>query len=159
AFRDQVTRALAQVGPPAVPELLRLLEHEEPAVRLCALKALARVGPEAAKAVPALRKALKDTYAGCRARAAAALGEVGPAAKDAAPDLVGLLTDLDAVHTPAMQALAKLGAPAVPPLCKALKDKSAVRRARAARTLALMGPDARAGTAALAEALADKSAE
>jgi HEAT repeat protein len=51
--------ALIRIGPPAVPGLIRALEHDaEPRVRVNAARALARIGEAAA--IPALFRALAD---------------------------------------------------------------------------------------------------
>jgi HEAT repeat protein len=73
-------RALARFAPHAVGALARALETAtDPAVRLLAVDALARLGPRAAGAAPALRGAVRhDGDAAVRAAARAALAVVEP---------------------------------------------------------------------------------
>src|SRR5262245_44010924 len=49
-----VPRALARIGPPALPALKAALGHEQPAVRSGAAEALGEMGPPARTAVAAL---------------------------------------------------------------------------------------------------------
>jgi HEAT repeat protein len=53
--------ALVAIGSPAVPELLEVMEQDDPLVRLEAVRALAKIGDE--RAVPALFVALDDSSA------------------------------------------------------------------------------------------------
>lgn len=62
-------------------------------VHAAALKALGRIGPEAAVAVPAVTAALADASRDVRASAAEALGRIGSAARTAGPALAGALVD------------------------------------------------------------------
>ena len=51
---------LAQIGPASIPELIKLLGHEDRYVRMTAANALWEIGPRANGAVPALKEALSD---------------------------------------------------------------------------------------------------
>jgi HEAT repeat protein len=84
--------ALARIGEPAIPELVRLLEHPDAIPRARAAWALGRMGAKAKPAVPALMAALDDDDRLVRETAARALGQIGPDAAEAIPDLVRLLT-------------------------------------------------------------------
>jgi len=108
----------------------------------------------------------KDTKV--RAEAAAILSQL-PSPPEAAIDrLRELISDDDyyaafhgdwsvrfCVGEQAAQALAEIGVRAVPALRRALKNGSFRARCRAARGLALLGPDAQAATADLADCLED----
>jgi hypothetical protein len=54
--RDAAADALQEKGVEAVPELLALLESDDPAIRSGAVFALGEVGPAAEQALPALKK-------------------------------------------------------------------------------------------------------
>ena len=58
SVRKAAARALADIGKPAVPGLIRLLKHKNWHVRLLAAWGLGEI--EDRRAIPALRKALKD---------------------------------------------------------------------------------------------------
>jgi HEAT repeat protein len=147
--------ALGAIGPAAkdaTPALIKALEasYRQPEkkwkpwyIHGFAAWALGRIGPDAKEAVPALAKAAagKENY--CWGSAVWALSRMGPAAAPAQDVLIKLLGDDDAA-----EALANIGAPAVPALQKALAGGSA----GAARALGLMGPAAKAAVPDLAKA-------
>ena len=86
--------ALVQIGPVAVPALIKALRESKPAVRQAASEALGRLGPAAKAAVPALSEALKDSDFFVRAAAAFALWRIDgqtEAARSAISALVALL--------------------------------------------------------------------
>jgi hypothetical protein len=58
--RINARQALGAIGRPAIPEILRLLEDSNPAIRASALMAIDRMGPAAAEVIPALQRATKD---------------------------------------------------------------------------------------------------
>jgi HEAT repeat protein len=70
--------ALAAYGRPVLPELLRLLEHENDKAKILVLDALTRMGPDAASAYPTLMKHLRSDNLNLRNRAALALCSIGP---------------------------------------------------------------------------------
>ncbi|HZT79995.1 MAG TPA: HEAT repeat domain-containing protein [Gemmataceae bacterium] len=135
--------ALAQIGRPAVPELVKALRDEDRNTRLRAARQLAVVGPDAVDAVPALVAALRENDIGLRREVLAALGEIGPAAKDAAPALIALLAEKNKeLPRRAASALARIGPVCLPVLRAALKDDREAVRYWSACALGLMGPDA-----------------
>ncbi len=72
-----VLRDMGEKASPAVPELIEVLSHKEPEVRMQALMALGAIGAAAAPAVPAIVKALEsDEFDAVRFTAAFALGAV-----------------------------------------------------------------------------------
>ncbi|HIQ19709.1 MAG TPA: hypothetical protein EYH34_00515 [Planctomycetes bacterium] len=85
ALQDERSRlwallGLAELGAaaePAVPTVVKLLEHEQADVRREALLSLASVGPPAAKAVTQVAQKLDDPDASVRHAAAYALGNLG----------------------------------------------------------------------------------
>jgi HEAT repeat protein len=69
--------ALGSIGPAALPELQKALEHERSNVREGAARAVTWIGPDAAPLVPVLIKCLGDDDEDVRATTAEALGAVG----------------------------------------------------------------------------------
>lgn len=53
-------KALTNIGPASIPELMNLLKHEDKYVRMTAINALGNMGPQAMEAVPVLKDALND---------------------------------------------------------------------------------------------------
>jgi HEAT repeat protein len=93
ALKDEMTcrpaaRALARIGPKALPVLLSMGRDGEHHPLLG--DALGRMGPPA---VPELARALHDPNQAVRSLAADALGRMGPAAEAALPDLLTALAD------------------------------------------------------------------
>jgi HEAT repeat protein len=129
------TQTLGRLGAPAVPALVPLLRHTDPAVRTTACQALTTVGPAARDAVPALGDLLKDGDLNVRRTAVSALGRVGPAARAAAPRLAELARDKKDLNLRLMSlaALRQVHADArlVLPLAKeAVKDDNAAIKAQ-----------------------------
>jgi HEAT repeat protein len=80
----------------AVGALLHTSLHDDdPAVRLAAAVALARIDRREKAVVPLLIRALKEGDDGRRWIAADCLAEIGPVAREAVPVLEELLTDLE----------------------------------------------------------------
>jgi hypothetical protein len=95
-----------------------------------------------------------------RGQAAQMLGSLGPKAKAAVPDLIeALKKDHGQVSYYATSALSQIGAPAVPALKKAVKDKDPSLRAAAATVLAHMRPAPKGTVALLIELLKDDKSE
>ena len=69
--------ALAQIGPASIPELIKLLAHEDRHVRMTAANALKEIGPRAKDAVPALNQASNDEDESVRRSVRAALARIG----------------------------------------------------------------------------------
>jgi hypothetical protein len=90
--------ALARIGEAAIPDLVRLLSHEDAKTRARAAWALGRMGVKGKPAVPALAAALQDEDHLVRETAARALGQIGPEATEAIPDLIRMMTLPDAVE-------------------------------------------------------------
>ena len=82
-------RAIASLGPEAVPALLEVLKGKKsPVLVIRAAEAIGRIGPQAKTAVPLLVQMLKSSDWGMRASAITALGAIGPDAKAALPAIV-----------------------------------------------------------------------
>lgn len=74
-LRDSVARVLAQVGPPAVDELVAVLGDEDPNARWRAVEVLGRIGNSTVAA--SLMLSLRDSNLWVRKSAVNALGQVG----------------------------------------------------------------------------------
>jgi HEAT repeat protein len=127
--------ALARIGPPAVPALVRLLKHGRPLVRDSAAKALSwfdtpAKAKSAVPAVPALLEATRDKDASVRSDACRALGMIAGWAQT--PEALKLV---------------------VPTLSRALKDDAVKVRVSAAEALGWIGPKAAPAVPALIEAI------
>lgn len=116
--------ALAQMGPAAkeaVPNVMKVLEHEDPEVRLQALVTLGEIGPESKPAVEAITTALKsDDFTGVRYAAAFALGQIGVA--DEA--VVSALDEVEASDDPFLKVVAAWALVRLAPDDKALVERS-----------------------------------
>lgn len=155
----QAARSLAQVGPAAVPELLKALQDPAPEVRPRALWALGVLGPEAGQAVGPVGAFLKDGDAKVRALAAWVLGEMGPAAAAAAPLLARALRDPDPqVRARAAEALHDIGQEMVSHLLPVAKDDDLAVRLNAVQALVTFH-ESKAALAALVGALRDPAVQ
>jgi HEAT repeat protein len=96
AVANQAALALAQIGWPAVDELVQAVRQGLPDARYRALVALGRMGPQARKAVEALREVVRNkANATERGLAAYALADMGSAADSAVPDLCQALGEVN----------------------------------------------------------------
>jgi HEAT repeat protein len=123
--------ALASIGPPVLPALLKATSDKRPRVRAGVVWTLGGFQGRARAAVPDLIRLLKDESVEVRRNAAWALGRIGPAAKDAVPALAVALAD--------------------PDTSKDARETTVSRWA--ARSLGEIGPGARSAVPALIKAL------
>jgi hypothetical protein len=91
--QEVAAEALAQIGPPALPELRRALQSPNPRVRREAASVLVRMGPDGKDAVSDLIPLLDDEDEATRKLAARALGRIGPDAAAAVPALMRTLLE------------------------------------------------------------------
>ena len=152
----EVVKALGQIGPAAIPALVRRLDFRPDdqgentnAALAPAASALGRIG---LPAVPALLEALKDPEK--KYGAIDALGDVGASAADrSVPALIPLARDPDSiVRGGVVSALGHMGPraqDAVPALVDALNDESDSVRLNAIWALAGIGAGAQAAVPAL----------
>ena len=149
-------RALANIGKPAVPGLVKALAGRDATTRANAARALGWMGSEGKGGVAALITQLKKDSSGIvRGRVALALAEIAPSAAGVTAALAGALSDpfLD-VRVSAAHALGRCGpaaAGAIPALEKAFGDKR--KEVKRAAALAL-GGIGKAAIPALKKALA-----
>jgi len=87
--------ALGRIGAPAVPELIPVLENDNPEVRTSAVIALGFIGKPAHDAVPHLMPLLHDNNLEVRQAAALALGSIAPDNRELIPALKQLARDDD----------------------------------------------------------------
>lgn len=113
--------SLIDVGKPAVPSLRKALEHEDREVRMLATYALTQLDEPVS--VSLLTETLEYGGVTVRERIAPAIGKMGESARDAVPVLLKVVADgPDQSRRPAVDALIKIGKPAVPALIEALRD-------------------------------------
>jgi HEAT repeat protein len=167
AYVDETKTALARIGHPAVPHLVKLLDQGVRLQRIRAAETLGEMGHDAESAVSALTDKIQgsqDDYAFFRALVLS-LGRIGPAAKPAVQILTKILSDkflenssnkLDEVIT---QALTRMGEPPVAFLIQQLSSEEKARRVSASEMLGVIGPDARDSASKLSELLTDKKLE
>lgn len=93
--RLSATTALGQIGEPALPEMIALLEDPTIEDKWPIAFTLSRLGPPAAPAVPGLMALLDDEDYRVRQQSAEALGGIGPKASEAVPKLLHLMTDAE----------------------------------------------------------------
>jgi HEAT repeat protein len=130
-----ITSALAEIGAPAVPALIKALTHEDPNRRAAAAGCLGMIGEDAKAAIPSLVNTAKnDTATRVRIDACWALVEIAPRAPETASRLILAASD----KNPVVRFNAVLSLPDIDPttpqiveeLQRALADQVAfVRRA------------------------------
>lgn len=153
ARTEEAALALGCLGDAALPSLRDLLTDSDPDCRWWAVRALAAVGVPAAREL--LITALADPDPDARACAAQGLGELR--VSEAMGELASCLADPSPfVSRIASDALARIGAPAVPVLIAALQEGEVLARAGAARALSVIQP--KDAISALCAALDDPSA-
>jgi HEAT repeat protein len=158
--RHVAFRNLTELGAPAVPTLVRLLERDSRSVSGDALNALCALGPRAGGAVPDLMKMLSADAVEARRSAAMILGCIGPAASPAIPALTALFgsRDQNTVRVAAM-ALGRIGGDAHRSLGAAMQHAAPEVRQSALMGLAQAGMDTARVLEYADKALADKSPE
>jgi len=141
---------LGRLGPGSVPTLIKLLEgtNENQTIRAC--QALAKLGPAAAPAVPLLIRGLKLRW---RSAAVTALGHIGPKAAPAVALLARRAKKAQGEYEqqPLLDALGRIGAPAVASLLRFCRAKDINLQIRAIRALKLAGPAAAPAVSRLLE--------
>jgi HEAT repeat protein len=157
-YVPSLDRALARVGEPTVPALLKILNGPDAGLPVCAAYALGEIGPAARVAVPALIRAVEHPDPGREAailvgHAIRALGRIGPGANAAIPALNRQLDRWSHDYVDAVIALDRIGAP---PVRKLLDTFLREGDPNVADPLAWLALKAREAAPALRSALTDK---
>ncbi len=140
----------------ALPQLIPLLRHEGPGVRVMTAFAVGQIGPEAGAAAAELRRALDDPYPAVQVWAAGAYARVTGEAEPTLPVLARLLPCGEPqMRTDLAYAVKYVGAPALSLLRENLRHSDARYRLGAAEVLGRMGAAARPTLAELEAALKD----
>ena len=151
---------IQRIGPPAIPLLVDLLEHDWESIRRSAVDELIDLAPHTESIQPALRLALRDEDAIVAGDAARALGALGTRASPSVAALVDTLSHADPyVRIYAAEALASIGpnaAKATNALAAALNDPVPGVRWAACEALASIGPAALSAVPQLIAALEDE---
>jgi esterase/lipase superfamily enzyme/HEAT repeat protein len=147
-----VSRALAEMGEPAVPELSSALSHENEEVSYQAAHCLRQMGPRAGSSLPKLIALIEDSTLSDDGRETAiwVVESIGPSAKDAAEPLARLFRndESDTLLEASARALAALGpaaGAAVPGLIEVVRDDDLTDETRiaVAEALASIAADSR----------------
>jgi HEAT repeat protein len=138
--KEEAARGLKSLGKRAVPDLVRLVDYQEPLLRRLA-RWLAPWMPSSLRSALAGKavtpKEFLYPYWGARGIAA-----LGPEASSAVPALGRVLNGTDAeVRWNAGAALGKIGPAAIPVLVKTVQDPVAPGRQAASAALVAIGPD------------------
>ena len=163
--RGAAAFALGRIGPaarPAAAKLEALSTQDSPLLKTVSLWALARIYPNDRKrqqeAVERLANALTNPQRLVREAAARALADLKPGPEIAMPAIRRALEHADGAQlTDALDALASLGAAAVPELIDALQEEPA--QARVAYILGRIGPAAAPAVPALAKLVHSPNAD
>ncbi len=152
--------ALVHIGEPALPELLKALEHKTPWIRSCAAQALALIAPKDPKFAEALLKRVEDADKDVRADALNALSRICPKDEKYVDALIkGLGDEYYRARRACPDGLGRIGpaaAKAVPALIKGLSDTDEPNtRFASAWALGRVGPTAVKAMPALVKALGD----
>jgi len=151
---------IQRIGPPAIPLLVELLQHEQVSFRRSAVNELIDLAPDTEWIQPALRRALRDEDSMVAGDAARALGALGQRASRSVRALVKTLSHEDPyVRIYAAEALASIGPDAgmaTRDLARVLGDPIPGVRWAAAEALASIGPAAQSAVPQLIVALKDE---
>ena len=154
AERLAAEKALIELGAPAVPALVEMLQAREADPRASAAYVLGMIGAKAGAAGPALGRLARSGPTPVRIAACVALGQIGPAAPDATAALAAALGCPEmGVRRAAVWALQQIGPPAVPELLKNLTHDSATMRGWSAHALREIGGGAKDAVDALVRLL------
>lgn len=159
-LNDVTFEIIRRIGPPAIPLLVEMLQHERVSNRRNAADAMIDLAPHTESIQPALRRALNDDDPQVAGDAARALGALGPKASPSVNALVKTLSHENPyVRIYAAEALASIGpkaSAASTDLAKALSDPLPGVRWAACEALARIGPAAQSAVPQLIEALKDE---
>ena len=147
ARANEAIRALAAVGAPAVPDIMRLLADKKYSVRTRAAGALFQLGPAASGAAPSLIAMLGDPSSG------------EPRYQGGGLTLTQGEPEAKALRVLVITTLARLGDGAAPALVVAVKHSDQLVRLGAVQALEIAGSAPEHATEALLDALKDEHPE
>jgi len=153
SVRQAAAEALVKIGQASIDCLnclTRSLRSPYSYVRARAAWALSELGPLPLETVPQLEELLHDSDPAVRMAAIRALGNIRPLATEVFSDLIKALGDSE-LRTSAVEALARIGVPAIPHLIQALDNENREVRAGAAEALGKIGPKAKEAVQKLIE--------
>ncbi|MDW8267148.1 MAG: HEAT repeat domain-containing protein [Gemmataceae bacterium] len=157
---------IPEPGDALLSSVLGRLRSPSLAERYQAVLDVDKLGPRARETVPLLIEAVRDQTDAAnspklRQAAARALGSIGPLADNAVPALldVALRDPERAVRLGAVEALGKIGRPAVAALAEALRSEDKGVRREAARGLGNLRAEAAYAVPSLVAALQDREAD
>ncbi|NQT16942.1 MAG: HEAT repeat domain-containing protein, partial [Planctomycetes bacterium] len=134
--RRIIARAMADIGAPSVPQLQKLLRHEDLDVRLAAIEALGWIGPAAKAAAGDLIALMRDQEKAVRMAAAHAVRSVVPGSPESAPLLIEFLgADDEPIRWAMVDTLVAMGRPGIDALAGALEADNMWVRLYAVRAL------------------------
>ncbi|QDT41954.1 HEAT repeat protein [Gimesia alba] len=139
--QDVASEVLVEIGPPAVPSLIKALSHRDKTVRQYAAKTLGEIGPPANHSFNALKNLLTDDDEWVRWDAVRAVGKVGVTPQKAVPLLESVFRrskEEDFVREAALTTLHDAdpkGTLAIPLLVEGLKNANGDIVAASAQTL------------------------
>lgn len=157
--RNAASDALASIGRPAVPALIKALRDKDPATRAMAADTLAMLGPVANTSFAELSRTLNDPESWVRDSAVAAIARVGTAPQVVVPLLEQKYRRADKddyIRVSILESLANADPQAtmvIPLLIEALDDSDGDVMAAAARTLGSYKNKARPAVNALSKSL------
>jgi pectate lyase len=155
-----VATAMAHIGEPALPELLKALKDKTPWVRACSAQALSIIAPQEEKYAMALLELADDKDSEVRADALCALSRINPKGQEYVQAFIKGMADKNfrarRVSSDGLGRAGTAAAIAVPTLSKGLTDQDEVNnRISSAWALGKIGPEATKVTPSLIQALGD----
>jgi HEAT repeat protein len=148
---SEAAAALAQIGEPAVPDVLKALRSDDDNVREDAASVFGQMWQVPDAAVEPLLIALRDRNEHVREEAARGLDNTGPVGDVAVPDLLQVLKNTGEkrfVREAAAKALGHRGPTAIAPLTELLGSEDETSRALAVTALTGLGENLHRRTAA-----------
>jgi HEAT repeat protein len=145
ALSETGFQVLGPIAKPAVPDLLNLLNDQNPDLRINAAVLLGEIGPSAEDAVPDLIKHLADTNAYVEAMAIIALGHIHGKPALAVPALLPYLAKTPMPDYNALEVIGEFGGDAkaaIPVLTNLLVHPQLNVRRYATNALKAIAPDA-----------------
>ena len=156
-YHESALGRLVQIGAPAVPELVKLVDNDSSELRTKAITALAGMGREGRQAIPTLLKLKNERDLEVLRCVLLAIGELGDPTKEVIETIEEKLRhENPAIRVAACKSLGNFGsdaAAAVETLVTCLADRNAFVRRDAFYALAKVGPKAKDAVSSLEKIL------